>query len=90
MWKYFFIISVLSSGGAKRVLTEMANFRSQHEWDITIAACCGPELADFYHLHVHKTGHIYLSLSKPHKYNSLPHLTGLTLSMTLSTVMQSH
>jgi len=48
--KLLIFIHSLSSGGAERVTTNLANYWAGKEWDITIATLTGDE-SDFYQLH---------------------------------------
>jgi GalNAc-alpha-(1->4)-GalNAc-alpha-(1->3)-diNAcBac-PP-undecaprenol alpha-1,4-N-acetyl-D-galactosaminyltransferase len=48
--KLALVIASLSSGGAERVMTDMANFWSQLGWDITLLTLSGDEIEDFYHV----------------------------------------
>lgn len=49
--KLVLVIAALSSGGAERVLTDMANYWQKIGWDITLITIYGSEVEDFYELH---------------------------------------
>lgn len=48
--KLVLVISSLSSGGAERVMTDMANYWVSSGWDITLVTLSGDEMEDFYPL----------------------------------------
>ena len=62
--KLVLVISSLSSGGAERVMTDMANYWTKKGWQVTLVTFSGSNTADFYQLE-ERVKRIHLGLRKP-------------------------
>lgn len=57
------LISSLSSGGAERVMSEMANYWSSRNWNVSLATWSSKEISDFYSLDP-SVKRVHLNLAK--------------------------